>query len=102
MGFAVFSVTQLAPLLHPQSTTAPLPRVPLASAPPPSPPISPVAPPASAEAMVMENASHHQDAPAGIEFDDVPFTGDAAILVDDIIQAKVERAKVELAEPDPD
>ena len=90
MGFAVFSVTQLAPVLHPLTQPVQPPRVPLASTPPPSPPIAPVSAPASAEAMVMENASHTQDPPTGIEFDDIPFTGDAAILVDDIIQAETD------------
>ena len=89
MGFAVYSVTQLAPVLHPLTQLVPPQRVAPALV-PPSPPIAPVGPPASAEAMVMENARHHQDPPAGIEFDDVPFTGDAAVLVDDIIQTKAD------------
>ena len=48
----------------------------------------PVRASASAEAMVMQNA--RRDPPAGIEFDDVPFTGDADILVDDIIQPETD------------
>lgn len=77
-------VSACAPLVsqpYPAAIAA-VPKPPLAR-PSPQPAIAPVTPPASAEAVVMQNA--HPDPPAGIAFDDVPFTGDAAVLVDDII-----------------
>ncbi len=84
-------VTTCAPLglqAHPAPFAA-TPKPPLAK-PAPQPVLIPVMPPASAEAVVMQNA--RPAPPTGIEFDDVPFTGDAAILVDDIVRPDADSA----------
>jgi hypothetical protein len=82
MGFAISACAPSAAQFHLANATPAKPA--LVPKPPAPPPVAPVTPPASAEAIMMENACH-QDPPAGIEFDDVPFQDDA-VLSDDIIR----------------
>lgn len=91
MGFAISACAPAAAAQFHPAPAAVQPKPTLVTKPPPQPAITPVTPPASAEAIMMENA-RHPDAPAGIEFDDVPFQDDT-VLSDDIIRPDPVAAK---------